>query len=331
MPTSLMEPEERPARRVGDAPKRAIRDGASLLWAFGRPHTLVGTSASVVALWVIAGDAQGGMRGATIPGGLTSFAIHGAFTLVAALAANVYIVGLNQLTDVQIDRVNKPALPIASGALDVRRARWIVAAGALSGLLLAAAQGPVLLATLALAMGIGTVYSAPPLRLKRRPLLAALSIAVVRGVVVNAGVSLHAARVLGAPLVLSSRVLLLIAFVFAFSLAIAIAKDLPDTDGDRRYAVPTFAIVLGQGRALRLAGALFVLALIGMVAAGLVGVPGVNGAVLAAAHAPIAAAFVWAIRRVELQDPGSIRRFYRFVWQVFSAEYVLYPIACLLG
>ena len=49
-------------------------------------------------------------------------------TLVACLAANIYVVGLNQLTDIAIDQVNKPTLPLAAGTLDVFTARWIVLA-----------------------------------------------------------------------------------------------------------------------------------------------------------------------------------------------------------
>ena len=40
-------------------------------------------------------------------------------------------------------------------------------------------------------LAIGTAYSVPPLRLKRFPALAPLSITVVRALVVNVGVWLH--------------------------------------------------------------------------------------------------------------------------------------------
>ncbi len=41
--------------------------------------------------------------------------------LVSALLMNVCIVGLNQLYDVEIDRVNKPYLPLASGEMTMRQ------------------------------------------------------------------------------------------------------------------------------------------------------------------------------------------------------------------
>ena len=46
-------------------------------------------------------------------------------------------------------------------------------------------------------LAVGTAYSSPPLRLKRFPLLASLSITGVRAVVVNLGVALHFTESLG--------------------------------------------------------------------------------------------------------------------------------------
>ncbi len=43
--------------------------------------------------------------------------------LLPALLMNIAIVGLNQLTDVEIDRVNKPYLPLASGELTIPQVR----------------------------------------------------------------------------------------------------------------------------------------------------------------------------------------------------------------
>lgn len=41
--------------------------------------------------------------------------------MLALLAGNGYIVGINQVYDVDIDTVNKPFLPIAAGALLQRK------------------------------------------------------------------------------------------------------------------------------------------------------------------------------------------------------------------
>ncbi len=82
--------------------------------------------------------------------------------LLACLCGNVYIVGLNQLEDVEIDRINKPHLPLASGEFSRRQAIAIVALAGLLSLLIAIAEGPFLLATIGLSLMIGTAYSLPP-------------------------------------------------------------------------------------------------------------------------------------------------------------------------
>ena len=44
---------------------------------------------------------------------------------------NVFIIGINQIEDVEIDRLNKPWLPIAAGDLSLEAARRIVAVAAI--------------------------------------------------------------------------------------------------------------------------------------------------------------------------------------------------------
>ncbi|MFS8005578.1 putative homogentisate phytyltransferase [Helianthus anomalus] len=40
--------------------------------------------------------------------------------VIGGCLANLYVVGLNQLSDIEIDKVNKPYLPLASGELSVK-------------------------------------------------------------------------------------------------------------------------------------------------------------------------------------------------------------------
>ena len=107
---------------------------------------------------------------------------------------NVYIVGVNQLEDVEIDRVNKPFLPLASGDMTIPAARRIVALCGVVPVVLALTQGWIETLAVLAGLAVGTAYSVPPLRLKRSPALASLSITAVRSVVVNLGVALHFTR-----------------------------------------------------------------------------------------------------------------------------------------
>ena len=46
--------------------------------------------------------------------------------LIPALLMNICIVGLNQIFDVPIDRINKPYLPLASGEFTMRTGQSLV-------------------------------------------------------------------------------------------------------------------------------------------------------------------------------------------------------------
>ena len=162
------------ANVAASAPARA----ATVLWRFSRPHTVIGTAVSVVGLFAISLDAIGG----GVDTGKAAF--HLFWTLVAGLSVNVYIVGINQITDVEIDRVNKPFLPIAAGDLSLERAWLIVAAAGLLPVVLALTQGALELAAVLGALAAGAAYSVPPVRLKRFALAASLCVSGVRAAIV---------------------------------------------------------------------------------------------------------------------------------------------------
>lgn len=107
--------------------------------------------------------------------------------LLPSLLVNIYITGLNQITDVDIDKINKPFLPIASGTLSRPSAIGIVTSSLLASLIMARYAFPPLRWTLVLSALVGTIYSLPPFRLKRFPFFAAVCILIVRGLFVNVG------------------------------------------------------------------------------------------------------------------------------------------------
>jgi homogentisate phytyltransferase / homogentisate geranylgeranyltransferase len=295
------------------------------LWSFSRPHTLIGTSLSIVGIYVIAASV---LPGAALGDGLGDLAM----TLLAGAAVNLYIVGLNQCEDVEIDRINKPWLPIAAGRLSLRHAWWIVAACAVLALSLALSQGWVEVTAVAAALAIGTAYSSPPLRLKRFPALAAASISVVRACVVNLGVYLHFASSLGGRPGLSAipdPIVALTLFVLPFSFAIAVLKDVPDAEGDRRYRIGTFTVRLGARTAFRMGMAALVAGYLGMAIAGPLLVAGASAWLLAGGHLTCLAVLLWLAAGVDLGDPAGFSRFYMRVWTLFFAEYVLVPAAVL--
>jgi homogentisate phytyltransferase/homogentisate geranylgeranyltransferase len=310
------------AARLQAAPVVTARLDA--LWRFSRPHTIIGTAASIAGLYVIAVDTLG----ITLAHGLGDLAC----TLLAGLCVNVYIVGLNQLEDIEIDRVNKPYLPLAAGAMTPATGRRVVGICGLVPILLALTQGAVETVAVLAGLAVGTAYSLPPWRLKRFPALASLSITAVRSVVVNVGVALHFSHSLGdGGWTVPESVWALTLFVLPFSFAIAILKDVPDAEGDRRFRIATFTLRIGPGRVLALGLAALSAAYLGMALAGPFLLESCQPLVLAGTHLA-ALAVLWRIAATtDAHDRASFTRFYMRVWKLFFLEYALVPLAVVLG
>jgi homogentisate phytyltransferase / homogentisate geranylgeranyltransferase len=297
------------------------RSGAlGVLWRFSRPHTLIGTFVSAIALYVIAA--------VELPHARLDDLV---WVIVAGAGVNLAIVGVNQITDVEIDRINKPHLPLAAGELSPAGAHWIVAAAAAVPVVLALTQGAFETGAVLAALAVGAVYSVPPIRLKRFPLVAALCISGVRAAVVNLGMYGHFALAFGGSLQIPDAVWALTLFVLPFSFAIAVLKDVPDMEGDRRYRIATFTVRLGPRRAANLGLAALTLAYAGMAIGGPFLIQDAHPAVLAAGHgAALAVLLAWA-RRADPADPAAFTAFYMRVWFLFFLEYALVAAAVAVG
>ncbi len=297
--------------------RRTKSNKLAAFWEFSRPHTIIGTSLSVWGVYAIA----------LSEGINNSYLLSVLVTWLACLCGNVYIVGLNQLEDVAIDQINKPHLPLASGEFSLNTGKLIVAITGVLSLLIAGLQSPYLLGMVAISLTIGTAYSLPPIRLKRFPFWAALCIFSVRGAVVNLGLFLHFSNSLSIPV----TVWALTIFVIVFTMAIAIFKDIPDLEGDRQYQISTFTIALGQKRVFNLARWIITICYVGMAIAALFWLPGVNAVFLVSTHVGLLILLWWRSFQVDLLDKSAIASFYQFIWKLFFLEYLLFPVACLLG
>ena len=299
------------------------------LWKFSRPHTIIGTTMSVMGMSAIAIAASG----ASINDSLAQ--ILGSW--LACLCGNVYIVGLNQLEDIEIDQINKPHLPLAAGEFSRQQGQTIVAITGILALVLAGLMGPFLLGMVSISLAIGTAYSLPPIRLKRFPFWAALCIFSVRGAIVNLGLFLHFSQKLPNPgnfgiiPPIIPEVWALTLFVLVFTFAIAIFKDIPDIEGDRQYNITTFTIQLGTLAVFKLTRWVLTVCYLGMILAGAVYLPSVNPVFLVSTHLIALILIWWRSTSVNLQEKSAIAQFYQFIWKLFFLEYFIFPIACLLG
>lgn len=290
-------------------------------WRFLRPHTIRGTalgSASLVTRALIENPNL-------IRWSLVLKAFSG---LVALICGNGYIVGINQIYDIGIDKVNKPYLPIAAGDLSVQSAWLLVVLFAVGGLLIVGMNfGPFITTLYCLGLLLGTLYSVPPFRMKRYPVVAFLIIATVRGFLLNYGVYYATRAALGMTFEWSSPVAFITTFVTVFALVIAITKDLPDVEGDRKFQISTFATKLGVRNIALLGTGLLLINYIGAVLVASYIPQGFKGNVMISVHSLFAAGLIfqaWLLEK-ENYSKEAISAFYRFIWNLFYAEYVVFP------
>ena len=308
-----------------------------LLWSFSRPHTIIGTILSVAALGLMAAVLPTPLR-VTFEDTYNRIIIPILIALLPSTCANIYIVGLNQLTDVEIDRINKPNLPLASGQLSFTQSLWLIILSGFFALLLAISQGSILLVTVALSMAIGTCYSLPPIRLKRFPVWSALCIFSVRGIIVNLGFYLYFSNLFGRfnQISLGSssippEVWALSQFVVLFTLAIAFLKDVPDIEGDRMFNIFTLTVRLGSYKVFRLSTWLISTCylLIAVYAAfGLL--PSTNPHFIILSQLSLLVLFWKQNLNLNIESKHQVSRYYQFIWKLFFLEYIIFPIGLLL-
>jgi homogentisate phytyltransferase/homogentisate geranylgeranyltransferase len=296
----------------------------SAFWRFSRPHTIIGTSLSIFGLYLIT-------LGVTSSGFSISHLGQILATWIACLCGNIYIVGLNQVEDIDIDKINKPHLPLASGEFTSGQGQLIVIITGIVALVLAWLTGPYLLGMVALSLVIGTAYSLPPIRLKQYPFWAALCIFSVRGTIVNLGLFLHFSSVLQRSQGIPNVVWVLTVFILVFTFAIAIFKDIPDLEGDRTYNITTLTIQLGKQKVFNLALWVLTICYGGMILVALLQLAKINTIFVVITHTLIIIVLWWQGSGVNLQDKQAITNFYQFIWKLFFLEYLLFPVSCLLA
>jgi chlorophyll/bacteriochlorophyll a synthase len=236
-----------------------LQSRASLLLEFSRPFTLVAPAL---------GFASGAATAAgAAPRESWSFdlLLYPCIGLVMAAVLNAASNALNQIYDLEIDRINKPKRALPSGRLSLREA-WtftLVAYGValVLGWLVAPAGRHECFWIVVVATVITVLYSAPPFRTKRLGIWANLTIAIPRGVLLKvAGWSAVKTVVGTEPWFIGS--------VFGlFLLGASTTKDFADMEGDARGGCRTLPIIYGVRRAAWMISPSFILPFI-MIAVG---------------------------------------------------------------
>lgn len=278
------------------------------LWEFTRPHTIIGSAVSVTALYLMAVRQW-------------DFSVLFVLSLIAALLCNVFITGYNQLVDIDLDRVNKPELPLPAGNLSVQSARIIVFGSLTASLLISAYASIFLLGLIATIAALGFIYSWKRVYLKRRHQTAAFAIVIVRGVLINLGFYALYSGGYEFPV----EIWTLTVFVILFSAGIAWFKDIPDIEGDAQVAIGSLAIEKGAGKAFS-AGVW----LLGLAYSSAAFAPFFfdfqmgAGSVITIGHALLGIAFLILASKTNPLEKKEMKRFYLSFWVLFFLEYVLW-------
>lgn len=315
-----------------------------VLWRFTRPHTLIGSALAIPALHVLAAPS---FRSVLTVSTLASIV----FAMVPSLLMNLYITGLNQVTDVEIDKINKPDLPIAAGDLSPITASLVVLISLAASLWMGASHsvlGTSGLNTALWGSGIlGTMYSLPPFRLKRFPLLAAFCIVAVRGTIINAGFFAHAKdAAFGASAAASpsfsvlhylfhDRSCMLSSLFFGiFGIVIALMKDVPDVKGDEVANVRTFSVRVGQKRIFSTMKNLLIVLFMAFGTGFLYKAFSAPSLLIAACRSIVGvsslAAGVFVNKEaatVDPEDSKEVYSFYMHLWKLFYLSYLVLPLA----
>ena len=282
---------------------------------FTRPHTIIGTCISITALYAMVCQHSE----------LEHLSIL-FVSIFVGLTCNIFIVGINQIVDVELDKINKPFLPLATGEISINNAKIIVYSSMVLSAISALYLSPLLLVIVSISMLIGWAYSCPPLSLRKHHLPAALAISLVRGLMVNIGGFLVFNILINKSYAFNLDIIVLSAFIIAFSIVIAWFKDLPDMEGDEKFKIKSLAILyspkftLIAGNALILLAYIFSIYQYGQLDSN-------HYSILFIGHIILMVLFALNSLGLKTLNKQTAKTYYKRFWLFFFAEYILYLFA----
>ncbi|CAI9096969.1 OLC1v1033244C1 [Oldenlandia corymbosa var. corymbosa] len=249
--------------------------------------------------------------------------------IVAAFFMHIYSVGINQLADVEIDKVNKSYLPLASGEYSTKTATMITLSFAILGFWLGRIVGSwQLFCYVLVSFVIWTAYSinVPFLRWKKSAFLAALCFAA-SGLNAQFAIYFHIqTHVFGRPATLSKTLIFSTVLVSLYALLAAILKDIPDLAGDKLCGVRSFAVQLGPNKVFRVCIALLQTANLVSILVGLTSSQPWSKLITIVSHIFLSIILFVRAKSVDLESKEATQSFYMFFWKIFYVEYLLVPL-----
>lgn len=163
--------------------------------------------------------------------------------MLSAMILNAASNIINEIYDLDIDRINKPSRPLPSGTVTITQAKFYSVSLYLLAIGLAALINTPFLILVCIAALATVLYSVPPLRTKQHWLWAALTIAIPRGMLLKVA----GWAVLGS---IDSREPWLIGSIYGlFLLGASATKDFSDIRGDQAHGCNTLPVKFGVHKA----------------------------------------------------------------------------------
>ncbi|KAG4982300.1 hypothetical protein JHK87_027049 [Glycine soja] len=188
----------------------------ALYW-FCNPHSMIGRTLSATSGCLLAVEKLSDISPLFFIGLLQ--------VLIPNFFMDIYVNGVNQLFDLEIDKINKPFLPLVSGNLSITNAVFIVASSAILSFWLSLIIGSwSLIWNVALCFLLWTAYSVNTFVFKR-------------------------------PVVFTRSLIVSMVFYGFYSISLALSKDIPDIEGDTKFGIRSFATRLVAFGVVLLAGA----------------------------------------------------------------------------
>ncbi|KAH9667375.1 Endonuclease [Citrus sinensis] len=244
--------------------------------------------------------------------------------LVPAVLMNIYVVTLNQLYDVEIDKVNKPDLPLASGDFSRGTGIAIALISSLTSLTMGVMfRSPPLLLALIIWFLLGSAYSIqlPFLRWKGHPFLAPFSMMILMGLVYQLLFFIHIQKyMLARPVVITKPLVFATAFMCVLSFANGLLKDVPDVDGDRKFDIQTLSVIVGRERVFWLCVSMMLTAYGAAILVGASSSFPLSKLVTVICHSILAFILWLRAKTVDLSSNASTLSFYMFIWKVSDSS-----------
>jgi geranylgeranylglycerol-phosphate geranylgeranyltransferase len=221
-----------------------------------RPFTMVPPAVAVLAGGLLALGFYNRLSFDSFPGNWMEFDFIPLFVgaLTYAMlngASNAY----NQVSDLKIDRINRPNRPIPAGKISIREALGFTFTVYGIGLVIAYIISFSFFVVTAMCLIITTLYSTPPIYLKKRFLLSTTTIALCQSwLFLLAGWVIYPFANPWEP-----TFWFIGAVLFILLLGACGTKDFTEVPGDGKYGMKTLPFLYGNEKAAKITGPFFVL------------------------------------------------------------------------